>query len=94
MVFFLIFDILCLLTSIGMSVLTGLVIVAWGEVNIQLKNDLTLEERCISYGEEMCICIGSSGSWTLSKPAFSKCSRKQTGDTTALNAVISPNFMV
>ena len=89
MAFFLIFDILCLLASIGMSVLVGLVIVAWGEVNIQLKNDLTFEEMCISYDEKICICDGFSGmkSWTLSKPTFSKSSTKRTGDIVLIKIV-------
>ena len=94
MAFFLIFDILCLLALFGMSVLVGLVIVAWGRVNIQLKNDLTFEERCISYDEKICICGGGSSgmkSWTLSKPTFSKSSTKRTGDI-VLITIVYPQY--
>ena len=80
MVFFLIFDILCLLASIGMSVLIGLVIVVWGEVNMRLKNDLRGCTSDFSYGVKRCHCLDISQlkSWTLSKSTFSKYSRKQT----------------
>ena len=84
MVFFLIFDILCLLASIGMSVLVGLVIVAWGEVNMQLKNDIGGCTSSVSYGVKSCVCLDISQlkSWTLSKSAFLKYFRKQIVLTT------------
>ena len=54
MVFFLIFDILCLLASLGMSVMVALVITFWGTVNNELggcKNTGSV------YGEDQCTCI-------------------------------------
>ena len=78
MVFFLIFDILCLLASIGMSVLIGLVIVVWGEVNMRLKNDLGGCTSDFNDGVKRCHCLDISKSWTLSKSTFSNYSRKQT----------------
>ena len=79
MVFFLIFDILCLLASIVMSVLVGLVVVAWGEVNMQLKNDIGGCTSHVSYGVKGCVCLDISRlkSWTLSKSTFLKFFRKQ-----------------
>ena len=52
-----------------------------GEVNIQLKNNLVVEEICMGYGEESCICVLCSGikSWTFSKSTLSKYSRKKRG---------------
>ena len=84
MVFFLIFDILCLLASIGMSVLVGLVIVAWGEVNMQLKKDIGGCTSVFSYGVKSCVCsdISQFKSWTLSKSTFLNYFRKQIVLTT------------
>ena len=52
-----------------------------GEGNIQLKINLVVEEMCMGYGEESCICVLSSGikSWTFSKSTFSKYSREKNG---------------
>ena len=55
MVFFLIFDILCLLASLGMSVMVALVIAYWGSVNDALGSCTTIG-KIWSYGKDRCTC--------------------------------------
>ena len=67
MVFFLIFDILCLLASLGMSVMVALVITFWGTVNNELGG-------CINtgwgYGEDQCTCTTTYKIWKMGKLTF------------------------
>ena len=73
MVFFLIFDILCLLASLGMSVLVALVISFWGTVNDELRSCVTSQTL---YGEDRCTCIRTqfsyptSEKWEMGKSTF------------------------
>ena len=60
MVFFLIFDILCLLASLGMSVLVALVISFWGTVNDELRSCVTSQTF---YGQDRCTCTRRQSSY-------------------------------
>ena len=58
MVFFLIFDILCLLASLGMSIMVALVITFWGTVNEKLAAGCSTDDWQLE-----CKC----GQWTMGK---------------------------
>ena len=60
--FFLIFDILCLLASIGMIILVGLLNFEWGKVNDQLEWCKTTSDFITS----QCKCYdGRDKTWTI-----------------------------
>ena len=66
MVFFLIFDILCLLASLGMSVMVALVIKIWSTVNEKLD---TCSTRYNLYNDEpSCTCVDDpQNKWAMGK---------------------------
>ena len=72
MVFFLIFDILCLLASLGMSVMVALVITFWGSVNNELEGCVTPKTWSYQY-QDQCICtkgIYTTEKWVMVKSTF------------------------
>ena len=67
MVFFLIFDILCLLASLGMSVMVALMIRIWDTVNEKLGRTCSTSYEPYDY-EPSCTCRGSlEDTWTMGK---------------------------
>ena len=70
MVFFLIFDTLCLLASLGMSVMVALMITFWGTVNDELGGCVTAKTY---FGQDQCICTTfptTSEKWKMGKSTF------------------------
>ena len=71
MVFFLIFDILCLFASLGMSILVGSTIAFWGLVSKSLEGE---NGSCINppppepydIGKK-CVCFNAKKEWTICK---------------------------
>ena len=75
MVFFLIFDILCLLASLGMSVMVALVITFWGSVNNELGGCVTPSKTWPYQDQDQCICtkgIYRTEKWVMGKSTFIK----------------------
>ena len=70
MVFFLIFDILCLFASLGMSILVGSAIAFWGPVSKSLEgeNGNCINSPPVPYGfSKECVCFNAEKEWTLRK---------------------------
>lgn len=70
MVFFLIFDILCLFASLGMSILVGLAITFWGPVSKSLEgeNGNCINPPPVPYDfAKKCVCFNAEKEWTLRK---------------------------
>lgn len=65
MTFFLIFDILCLLASIGMTVVVGLVVVFWQAVNQQLRNDFGGCKTALYDTKCVCVDVNENKKWTM-----------------------------
>ena len=75
MAFFLIFNTACLITSVVMSVMVGMVIVDWGELNKHLSSEFLagcktnpdpfqIEKQCI------CFDLTERKTWTMGKLRF------------------------
>ena len=71
MAFFLISDILCLLASLGMSILVAIAIAFWGPVNQYLegKNGNCIDPPPpVPYDiEKKCVCFSAKKLWTICK---------------------------
>ena len=66
---FLLFDILCLLASLSMSIMVALVITFWGTVNERLAEDCSSS----TFWERECTC----GEWTMGKSTLFEIYTKQ-----------------
>ena len=64
MVFFLIFDILCLLASLGMSIMVALMITIWRTVNEKLGSTCS---SSYDYGHSCTCKVGPEDTWTMGK---------------------------
>ena len=68
MVFFLIFNILCLLASLGMSIMVAKAIAFWRPVSQYLEGDngYCTEDDPYDFGRK-CVCLSGNKGWTLCK---------------------------
>ena len=69
MVFFLIFNILCLLASLGMSIMVAKAIAFWRPVSHYLEGNnghCTTEADPYDFGRN-CVCLSGNKGWTLCK---------------------------